>query len=487
MRNITRRNTLEGRSRKLEKARTKDSNSTSDGYGRPRFQQRFYGQGSSNVPLRFSKERVSNPKSQGKGSGSLFPNCTRCVNRHEGKCLADREGCYGCGKSGHKMRDCPMLTTKGRKGKQAPPSGSVTRSLNQDRLYALQTHGEQERSPNVVFDKLKVFQLVVYALLDLDATLSFVTPKYGYVDLCVVRAIFLSLLMLVILLWLRGFTGSVSLSLSYRVTLVDLVELDMLDFDVILRMDWLHSCYSSIECRTHVVKLQFPNEHMPEWKGRDSMPIGASYFSKIYLRSGYHQLRVKDDDIPKTAFRTRFLGLAGYYRRFVERFSSIASPLTALTQKKAKFIWSEACEMSFQELKDKLTSASVLTLPEWTGGFMFYCDASRIGLGCMLMQNGKFIAYASRFGGINCTECMVDVFTDHESLQYVFNPKDLNPHQSGWLELLMEYDMSVVHHSGKANVVANALTWLSMGSVARVEKEKNELVRDVRILDRLGV
>ncbi|WMV37779.1 hypothetical protein MTR67_031164 [Solanum verrucosum] len=76
-----------------------------------------------------------------------------------------------------------------------------------------------------------------------------------------------------------------------------------------------------------------------------------------------------------------FLGLAGYYRRFVEGFSSIAFPLTALTQKKANFIWSEACDESFQEFKDRLTSAPVLILPEGTYDFEVYCDASRIGLG----------------------------------------------------------------------------------------------------------
>jgi len=73
------------------------------------------------------------------------------------------------------------------------------------------------------------------------------------------------------------------------------------------------------------------------------------------------------------------LGLAGYYRRFVKGFSSIASPLTALTQKKAKFEWSEACEKSFQELKDRLTSAPVLTLPEGTNGFVVYSDTSKWG------------------------------------------------------------------------------------------------------------
>ncbi|WMV37664.1 hypothetical protein MTR67_031049 [Solanum verrucosum] len=105
-----------------------------------------------------------------------------------------------------------------------------------------------------------------------------------------------------------------------------------------------------------------------------------------------------------------FLGLAGYYRRFVEGFSLIASLLTALTEKKAKFIWSEACEKSFQESKDRLTSSPLLILPKGTNGFVVYCDASRIGLGCVLMQN------------------------------------NLNLRQRGWLELLKDYDMIVLYH-----------------------------------------
>jgi len=91
-----------------------------------------------------------------------------------------------------------------------------------------------------------------------------------------------------------------------------------------------------------------------------------------------------------------FLGLAGYYRRFVEGFSSISAPLTKLTHKATKFQWTEACEQSFHELKKRLTTAPVLTLPDGNEGYVVYCDASRIGLGCVLMQHGKVIAYASR-------------------------------------------------------------------------------------------
>ncbi|WMV30084.1 hypothetical protein MTR67_023469 [Solanum verrucosum] len=132
-----------------------------------------------------------------------------------------------------------------------------------------------------------------------------------------------------------------------------------------------------------------------------------------------------------------FLGLAGYYRRFVEGISSIASPLMKLTQKKVRFQWSNECEESFSELKTRLTTTPVLTLLDMLDGYVIYCDASRVDLGCVLMEKGKVIPYASR--------------------------------------------------QLKANVVADALRKLSKGSVAHVEEEKNELEKDVHRLARLGV
>ena len=106
---------------------------------------------------------------------------------------------------------------------------------------------------------------------------------------------------------------------------------------------------------------------------------------------------VRDWSRPTTPMEIRsFLGLAGYYRRFVEGFSTIASPLTKLTQKHVTFVWSNECEESFQKLKSALISAPILTLPEEGKGFTIYCDASRIGLGRVLMQEGRVVAYASR-------------------------------------------------------------------------------------------
>jgi hypothetical protein len=100
---------------------------------------------------------------------------------------------------------------------------------------------------------------------------------------------------------------------------------------------------------------------------------------------------------PTSSHKIRsFLGLAGYYRRFVEGFFKLAAPLTKLTKKNEVFLWSEDCERSFQKLKHHLVTTPVLTLPFGTSGFVIYSDASYKGLGWVLMQHGKVIAYASR-------------------------------------------------------------------------------------------
>ncbi|GJU97817.1 putative reverse transcriptase domain-containing protein [Tanacetum coccineum] len=129
-----------------------------------------------------------------------------------------------------------------------------------------------------------------------------------------------------------------------------------------------------------------------------------------HLRGGWHVINgngihvdpskikaVKNWKAPRTPTEVRsFLGLAGYYRRFIENFSKIAKSLTILTQKSKTFDWGEEQELAFQTLKDKLCNAPVLALPDGPEDFVVYCDASGIGLGYVLMQRGKVIAYASR-------------------------------------------------------------------------------------------
>ena len=100
---------------------------------------------------------------------------------------------------------------------------------------------------------------------------------------------------------------------------------------------------------------------------------------------------------PRSVTEVRsFLGLAGYYRRFVRNFSIITSPMTKLLRKDVRYRWTPECQQSFEILKEKLTTAPVLTLPVEGGRFVVYSDASKQGLGCVLMQEGKVIAYTSR-------------------------------------------------------------------------------------------
>ncbi|KAD4981870.1 hypothetical protein E3N88_18541 [Mikania micrantha] len=105
---------------------------------------------------------------------------------------------------------------------------------------------------------------------------------------------------------------------------------------------------------------------------------------------------IKNWDVPTTPTEIRsFLGLAGYYRRFISNFSKIALPLTKLTQKSEPFVWTQKQEEAFQTLKQRLCNAPILTLPEGNDDFVVYCDASHHGLGCVLMQRDKVVAYAS--------------------------------------------------------------------------------------------
>jgi hypothetical protein len=106
---------------------------------------------------------------------------------------------------------------------------------------------------------------------------------------------------------------------------------------------------------------------------------------------------VMDWKSPTSVHEVRsFLGLAGYYRRFIPDFSKIAKPMTSLLQKDHKFVWTEECEAAFCTLRKLLTTAPVLAQPDIEKSFDVFCDASKNGLGCVLMQNGRVIAYASR-------------------------------------------------------------------------------------------
>jgi hypothetical protein len=177
-----------------------------------------------------------------------------------------------------------------------------------------------------------------------------------------------------------------------------------------------------------------------------------------------------------------FLGLAGYYRRFIEGFSKISKPMTELLAKGNTFEWTPRHETSFQELKKRLTTTLILTMPDMERPFSIYCDASGQGLGCVLMQDSHVVAYASRqlrkheekYLTHNMELAVMvhalkiwrhytigkrcEVYSDHKRLKYIFTQPYFYLRQQRWLELIKYYDIGINYHPGKANVIADALS-----------------------------
>ncbi|GJU93049.1 putative reverse transcriptase domain-containing protein [Tanacetum coccineum] len=219
-----------------------------------------------------------------------------------------------------------------------------------------------------------------------------------------------------------------------------------------------------------------------------SWPWEAPFFGHVINRDGIHVDPSKIEVIKNwEASRSpsevcSFLGLAGYYCQFIENFSKIAKSLTVLTWKSKTFNWGEGQERKFQTLKDKLCNAPVLDLSDGPKDFVVYCDASGLGLGCVLMQRGKVIAYASRqlkihektytthdlelgavvFAFKICRYYLYGtksvIYIDHKSLQHIFNQKELNMRQRRRIKLFSDYDCEIRYHPGKENVVADTLS-----------------------------
>jgi hypothetical protein len=194
--------------------------------------------------------------------------------------------------------------------------------------------------------------------------------------------------------------------------------------------------------------------------------------------------------------------MVGYYRCFIKGFSKIDRPMTALLAKKVEFMWTPACQESFETLKKKLTTTLVLILPDIHKLFSVYCDASYTGLGCVLMQEGRVVAYSSRqlkiheknypthdlelaavvhalktwrqyLYGQKC-----DIYTNHKSLKYIFTQSELNMRQRRWLELIKDYELEIHYHPSKANVVADALSKKSQVNMMVAHPMSYELAKE---------
>nr|GEY09655.1 retrovirus-related Pol polyprotein from transposon 17.6 [Tanacetum cinerariifolium] len=235
-----------------------------------------------------------------------------------------------------------------------------------------------------------------------------------------------------------------------------------------------HMCIDYRELSKLTVKKRYP---LPRIDDLFNQLQGSSVYLKIDLRTGYHQLRIREEDIPITAFRTwHVIDSEGIHvdPAKIAAIKNWATPTTPTEETEA--------EEAFQTLKQKLCCAPILALPEGSVDFVVYCDASLSGFGAVLMQRENVIAYASRqlrtheekymthdlelgavvfalrlwrhyIFGMKCK-----VYTYHKSLQYILDQKELNMRQRRWFELLSDYDCEIRYHQGKGNVVADALS-----------------------------
>ncbi|GJX25872.1 putative reverse transcriptase domain-containing protein [Tanacetum coccineum] len=355
-----------------------------------------------------------------------------------------RPTCFECGDQGHFKKECPKL--KNNKGNRGNQYGKDTAPA---KVYAVGRAGTNPDS-NVMTGTFLLNNRYASILFDTGADRSFVSTAFSSqmdimpstldhyydVELADGRIIGLNTI-------LRGCT----LNLLNHPFNINLIPVELGSFDAIIGMDWFWKSTKQSLC-------------VP----RRSFLQGSSVYSKIDLRSGHvidskgiHMDPAKIESIkdwasPKSPTEIRqFLGLAGYYRRFIEGFSKIAKPMTKLTQKKIQFVWGDKQEAAFQLLKQKLCSAPILALPEGSEDFIAYCDASKKGLGASVVFALKI--WRHYLYGTKCT-----VFTDHKILQHILNQKELNMRQRCWLELLSDYDCEIHYHPGKANVVADALS-----------------------------
>ncbi|GJR23378.1 putative reverse transcriptase domain-containing protein [Tanacetum coccineum] len=420
--------------------------------------------------------------------GGSKPLCSKRNYHHDGLCAPK---CHKCNKGGHFACDCRSTANVNNANNQKN-TGSVGGGSAPAKVYAV-GHAGTNPDSNVVTDHYYDIELVDGRIIGLntilrDCTLNILNHPFNIHLMSVELGSFDAIIGMDWLDFPDVFPEDMS----------DLPSTRQVEFQIdlipgaapVARAPYRLTPFEMKELSKKLKELSDKGFIRPSCSPWGAPLQGSSVYSKIDLRSGYHQLRVQEEDIPKTAFRTRYghyefevipFGLTNAPAVFMDLMNRIPkvqflghvinshgihvdpakiesikdwaspkSPTEIVNFYKVKFEWGDKQETAFQLLKQKLCSAPILALPEGSEDFIVYCDASIKGLGAVLMQREKVIAYASRqlkiheknymthdlelgaivfslklwrhyLYGTKCT-----VFTDHKSLQHVLNQKELN-------------------------------------------------------------
>ncbi|KAI3744341.1 hypothetical protein L1987_57420 [Smallanthus sonchifolius] len=464
-------------------------------------------------PMPLKKFKFSKP-----GGGSSprkgVHNCKICGKRHPGECrfkptnynkcgkightaLQSMSGtrlCYNCYKPRHFSRECPELK------QQTENTGEGSRVAENEvkRIEAPKPRGrafqitieEAKDVPDVVSGTFLLNSLPTCVLFDTGASKSFISLKFVN-------------------------SGNFNRKEEY---FVDLIPMPMQEFDVIIGMDWLSSHAATIICNQNIVQFTTPTGKEVKVREKDVckttlitrygqyefvvMPFGVTNAPTVFMDLMNRVCRPMLDK-----FVIVFIDDILIYSKNEEEHAQYLREVLSTLRKEKLYAKFSKCAFWLREVQflghvvnaedisvdsakveavmkwsPPKNPSEVRTLPEGVEDFVVYSDASKLGLGCVLMQRGKVIAYASRqlktheanypthdlelaavvfalkiwrhyLYGTKCT-----IYTDHKSLKYFLDEKDLNMRQRRWLELVKDYDCEILYHPGKANVVANALS-----------------------------
>ncbi|XP_070028750.1 uncharacterized protein [Nicotiana sylvestris] len=371
---------------------------------------RFNGTSSGGGRDSFNKESLA-PAQSGhqSGGGSSFKR----------QCNLGFHGCYHCGDIGHIKANCPKLRRNFSGGSTRPSSSSATA------VAPPQDHGSYNQTGHRAGRGSMFSYVTSYFAINLGLEPEQLSEPY-LVSTPVGESVKVTRVYRCCIVSVQG-----------RNTKADLTELEMVDFDVIMGMDWLSSCYAMLDFHAKIVRFQFPNEEVLEWKDSSASLVESEPPARQSVPVVREFPEVFPDDLPRLP-----------PERIIDFGIDLMPGTQSISIPHYRMALAELNELR-EQLKDLLNKGFIrLSVSPWGSPVLF-----------VKKKDGSL-----------------------KILQYIFKQKELNLRQRRWLKLLKDYDINILYHPGKANVVADALSRKSMGVLAHLVVQRRSLGREIQKL-----